>query len=187
MSTNTQAPSSPTPGLAPAAGVVLIVVGALLYAAQSWGLALFDWGRGWPLAVVAVGVTFLATALLGGRDAAALAYPGCIVTTVGTILLVQSVTDQWQTWAYAWALIPTAVGAAKWLHGLRTGEAELRAHGRRTVEVGLLLFAGFAAFFELVLNLSGFLTGGAGATGLALLLVLCGGYLLLRGRTPAGA
>jgi hypothetical protein len=187
MSTNARTPSSPIPDLAPAAGVVLIVVGALLYAAQSWGLAPVDWGRGWPLAVVAVGVTFLATALLGDRGAAALAYPGCVVTAVGAILLVQSWTDQWQTWAYAWALIPTAVGAAKWLLGMRTGEAELRAHGRRTVEVGLLLFGAFAAFFELVLNLSGFLAGGAGATGLALLLVLCGGYLLLRGRTPAAA
>jgi hypothetical protein len=185
MSTNTQSSPSRGPDLAPAAGVVLIAVGALLYAAQSLGLVLFDWDRAWPLAVVGVGAAFLVTALIGEHGVAPLAYPGAVITTVGTILFVQSATDQWQTWAYAWALIPAAVGAAKLFLGLRTGDEPMRREGERIVEVGILLFAGLAAFFEVVLNLSGMLVDGAGATGLALVLILCGGYLLLRGRMNA--
>jgi hypothetical protein len=54
-------------------------------------------------------------------------------------------------------------------------------------EGGLLLFAGLAAFFELVLNLSLLLPRGAGGSGLAMPLVLGGAYLVLRSRRPAAA
>ena len=55
------------------------------------------------------------------------------------------------------------------------------------VEGGVLLLVALAAFFELVVNLSGALPRGAGATELGLLLVVGGAYLLVRGGQTAGA
>jgi hypothetical protein len=122
----------------------------------------------------------------GGRAAGGLAYPASIVTTVGLILLFQSYTGAWQTWAYAWALIaPTAVGVGQWLHGRLRDDAATQARGRRAAESGLVLFAGLAAFFELALNLSGFFAGTAAGSVLALGLVAAGAYLLLRPRAAA--
>jgi hypothetical protein len=169
-----------------AVGVVLLVVGGLLLAGQLWGFALMDWGRDWPLIVVGTGLLFGVGVLQGGRAAAGLAYPASIVTTVGLILLFQSYTGAWQTWAYAWALAgPTAAGVAQWLDGRLHGDPAMRARGRRAAEGGLVLFAGLAAFFELVLNLSGVFAGTAAGSVLALVLVGAGAYLLLRGRAAA--
>ena len=188
MAPNARAGRATTPGPGVLAGVALIAAGALLFCAQLWGLALLDWRRDWPLAVLAVGAALLAAAAFGDRRAVGLAYPGCTVAAVGAVLFVQNATGQWQTWAYAWALVaPTAVGAALWLHGLRAGRGQLRRLGRRMAEGGLLLLVLLAAFFELVVNLSRFLPGGLGATGLALLLILGGAFLLLGGRAPAEA
>jgi hypothetical protein len=56
-----------------------------------------------------------------------------------------------------------------------------RRSGQRTTEIGLLMFLGFAAFFELALNLSGFWwRQSLGATAFAILLMLVWAYLLLR-------
>lgn len=48
--------------------------------------------------------------LAGGRSAAGLTIPGSIITTIGLLLLYQETFDHFESWAYAWALIPTAVG-----------------------------------------------------------------------------
>src|SRR5262245_385847 len=179
-------PAAHDPG--PAAGLVLVAAGAPLFGAQIWGIAPPAWRWDWPLAVLAVGSALLGAAVLGDRRMVGLAYPGAAVTAVGAILFVQNATGQWQTWAYSWALVaPSAVGGALWFHGRCAGRAPLRRLGRSMVEGGLLLFAALAAFFELVLNLSGALPRGAGTTGLALLLVFGGAYLVLRSRGPAEA
>jgi hypothetical protein len=167
-------------------GVVLVALGGLLLASQLWGFALLDWGRDWPLVVVATGLLLGLGLVQGGRAAAGLAYPASIVTTVGLILLCQSYTGAWQTWAYAWVLAgPTAVGVGHWLHGRVCDDPAMQARGRRAVEAGLALFAGLAAFFELVLNLSGFFAGTVAGSIVALLLVAAGAYLLLRDRIAA--
>jgi hypothetical protein len=53
--------------------------------------------------------------------------------------------------------------------------------------IGLLLFVGFAAFFEGVLNLSGAFAGGTAGTVLAAILVVTGALLIVRqtDRVPA--
>ena len=166
-----------------AVGLVLVVFGGLLLAGQSLGLGLFDWGRDWPLIVVATGLLFGAVMVQGGLASAGLAYPASVVTTVGLILLFQSYTGAWQTWAYAWALAgPTAVGVGQWLHGRMRDDQAVQARGRRTATAGLALFAGLAGFFELALNLSGLFAGRTAGSVLALVLVAVGAYLLLRGR-----
>jgi hypothetical protein len=164
---------------------VLIGVGLLYLAQQLLGL---DLGRyGWPLFILVPGLALLAAFVLGGRGAAGLAVPGCVVTTIGLVLLVQNTFNLWATWAYAWALIVAAVGLGLLLQGERTGQKRVVQSGRGLLEGGILAFVVFAVFFELVIDVSH--TGAGAARGLIgpLLLVLIGVYVLLRGTHVFGS
>jgi hypothetical protein len=171
---------SPSNQAATVGGVVLVGIGLVFLAQQSLGIDVGQYG--WPLFVILPGLGCLAGYALGPRTAAGLAIPGCVVTTIGLILAVQNTFDLWQTWAYAWALIPAASGLGVRLMGERIGQPRAIENGTRMLEGALLAFVVFAAFFELVLNLSNF-TGGAlrGTVGPAVL-ILVGIYLLMRRR-----
>jgi hypothetical protein len=168
--------------MATVGGVVLVALGALFLVQQAFG---FDLGRfGWPLFVLVPGLAFLAAFALGPRSAGGLAVPGCVLTTIGLILAVQNTFKLWPTWAYAWALIPAAVGLGLRLQGERMGQPKVVGVGTRMLEGFLLAFVVFGAFFELIIDLD-HLGGGAlrGTVGPAIL-ILAGIYLLLR-RRPA--
>jgi hypothetical protein len=77
-------------------GLILIVLGLIFLAGQS-GIIL--WSLLWPLFVLAVGAAFLIGLVTGGRGASGLAIPGCIITTIGLILLYQNTFNRWETWA----------------------------------------------------------------------------------------
>src|SRR4029453_2929778 len=75
---------------------------------------------------------------------------GAILTTVGALLLYQDQTAHYESWAYAWALIPGSVGIALSVHGLRFHRPDLVSIGGRMVVVfGVLLLVG-AWFFETI-------------------------------------
>ncbi len=130
-------------------GVVLVVLGVLflLGSAGGWGARILEWG--WPLWIVLPGVALLFSAFLGGKTSANNAVPGAIVTTVGLILLYQSITNHWESWAYAWALIPAAGGLGAFIKGVLSDDAKIRDSGWKATLTGLLMFVGFGAFFEL--------------------------------------
>ena len=185
----TPPPCRPEPGgLAAAAGVLLVGLGGLLLAGQLAGAAFWPsvgwltWGNSWPLLLIGAGLGAVVLALAGGPEAGWLAVPGSVVTAVGLILLVDRITDQWQTWAYTWTLVvPTAAGVGLWLQGHRSARPELVARGRRLIALGLGLCVAFGVFFELGLNLSGvFPAGVRPRPGAALLLIAVG-------RVPAAA
>ena len=161
----------------PTVGLILIALGALFLVQQATGVDVWHWA--WPFAVIVPGLLFFAGMFSGGKGASGLAVPASIVTTTGLILLFQNTFHLWQTWAYAWALIaPTSVGVGIWLSGWWSDQLEPRRVGRRMVEIGLVLFLGFAAFFEILLNLSGLMRLGGGGIVIAVLLILAGVYLL---------
>lgn len=161
----------------PTIGLILIALGALFLVQQITGVDVWHWA--WPFAVIVPGLLLFAGMFSGGKSASGLAIPASIVTTTGLILLFQNTFHLWQTWAYAWALIfPTAVGAGIWLSGWWSNQAEPQRVGRRMVEVGLVIFLGLAAFFEILLNLSGLMRWGGGGIVVALILILAGVYLL---------
>ncbi len=153
-----------------AGGLVLILLGLLFLAFQVWpGLrSTLNIAFTWPLIVVAVGLFLLVLGLLSGVPA--LAVPACIVGGVGGLLYWQNVTGRWDSWAYAWTLIPGFVGVGILLSGLlgREKQSEMRG-GAWLVVISLVMFAIFASFFGAV--------GFPGAYWPVLLIVL--GLLLL--------
>ncbi len=125
-------------------GIVLIVLGLLVLLGRTANLG---W-LGWPLFVLIPGLALLVWAFLGGEEAAGLAIPGSIVSTVGLILFIQNLGDYFQSWSYAWGLIVSGVGFGVFLQGALTNNHEREREGMRVVTVGLVLFAAFGAFFE---------------------------------------
>jgi hypothetical protein len=147
------APSTAQRGAGAVVGLVLIGLGLLFFVAQFFTVDLGHYL--WPFFVIIPGLAFFAAMVLGGRKASGLAVPGSIITTVGLLLFYQNISDHWESWAYAWALIPTAVGIGLVIHGTFGDRPSVRASGRRLALVGIVLFLVFGAFFEAVLNISG--------------------------------
>ncbi|NIS80566.1 MAG: hypothetical protein GTO14_10265 [Anaerolineales bacterium] len=130
-----------------AAGLVLILIGVAFLIAQlrpEW----FDWldpAQNWPLIIIGVGLLLLFIGLLTGVPA--MAVPACIVGGVGALLYWQNATGNWDSWAYAWALIPGFVGVGIILSGVLSGQVRTALRdGGRTILVSLVLVAIFGSF-----------------------------------------
>lgn len=136
-------------------GFLLILVGAVLLLTQIGG------GTAWPLFVLVPGVAMLAFAVGGPTSSAGLAVPGSIVSAIGLILLVQAATDTFHTWSYVWALVLAAVGVGSFLEATIEERPDGQREGIRLAVLGLVLFAVFGAFFELLV-FGGMLRGALG-------------------------
>src|SRR5687768_6840409 len=96
-------------------GIALIAIGALVLLTRATGIDLFGsigaWG--WPAFIIVPGLVLLGLSLVPTRPAGVgFATAGAIVTTVGLLLAFQSQTGHWESWAYAWAILPAAAGLA---------------------------------------------------------------------------
>ena len=101
-----------------------------------------------------------------------MAIPACIVGGIGGILYWQEITGNWESWAYAWTLIPGFVGVGIVLSGLLGGDFRQSARGGGwLIMISLVLFAVFGSFF-----------GGLGLLGpyWPVLLILLGLLVLIR-------
>lgn len=154
-------------------GIVLIVLGLLFV----FGGGINIGEVAWPLFVIIPGLVLLTIAFMGKREAAGLAIPGSIVTTIGLILLVLNITDYWQAWSYCWALIVAGAGFGNFIHGALTKNPDKERDGLKAVYTGLVMFAAFGAFFEFIIWGS---IGPLLRWVLPLALVAAGVYLLLR-------
>lgn len=165
-------------------GAILVVLGVVFFIGQITGISLGS--LVWPFFIIIPGLAFFVGMMLGGKDTAALAIPGSVITTIGLILFYQNATNHWESWAYAWALIPAAVGVGTMIAGAYGGQPSMVRDGRRLIGIGLtMLVIGFV-FFELVLgigNLGGGLLRDFGAPA-ALILI---GVLILVSRVFRGA
>jgi hypothetical protein len=161
----------------------LIGLGAMFLFGQIFGINII--GVLWPFFIIVPGLLFFVGMVALGKSGAPLAIPGSIVTMVGLLLLFQNVTDLWATWAYAWALIfPTSVGVGIAIAGLWGDDPRAARAGGTMALVGLIIFAAFAIFFELLLNISGLRTGPIGRVLLPLLLIGVGVIVLLLAFLP---
>lgn len=134
-------------------GVILIVIGLAFFVGQLLGFRLGQFT--WPYAIILPGLAFFAGMVLGGKETGGLAIPGSVITTTGLILLYQNTTNHWESWAYAWALYPFAVGVGLLIFGTWSGLDEPRKAGRALVPLGLSMFLIGLVFFEVILNISG--------------------------------
>jgi hypothetical protein len=131
-----------------AVGVLLIVLGGWFLAVQFVpGLAAWVNVRfAWPLIVAAVGLGLFVFGLLVG--APGMVIPACIVGGIGGILYWQSVTGNWASWSYAWALIPGFVGVGVMADGLLEGHARQSfTGGAWLIVISAVLFLVFGSIF----------------------------------------
>ena len=158
-------------------GIILIALGLLGLLNQFFDIR---FGRFiWPFFIIIPGVLMIFLALQKdysyGEPSVIL---GSLITMTGLLLLFQSLTGHWASWAYAWALVaPTAVGLGQWLYGTVSALPGTVKSGKNLVSIGLIMFGVGFVFFELLLNLSGFNLGFAGW---GILLIVLGVLTLIR-------
>jgi hypothetical protein len=151
-------------------GALLIAVGLMALADQFWQL--WDWGFFWPFPIIVFGALFFLGMIAGGKQAAALAIPGSIISGIGLVLLFQNLTGHWESMSYFWALIIVFVGVGIYIMGWYGGDANQKRSGWGVMKVGFILFVIFGTLFELLLFSSSNLV-------FPVLLILLGIYLVL--------
>ncbi|HVP21090.1 MAG TPA: hypothetical protein VMS73_04445 [Anaerolineaceae bacterium] len=127
------------------AALFLIVIGAWFLAIElSPALRDFAYGRNsWPWLIIGLGGLFFLAALLAWRPA--LLIPGSIVTGIGGMLYYQNLTNNWESWAYSWTLIPGFVGVGLILYGLLDRRQGAVTGGLWNLFSSLVLFGIFAS------------------------------------------
>lgn len=143
------------------------------------------WSVLWPFFIIVPGLLFFVGMVASGKSGAPLAVPGSIITMVGLLLLFQSITGLWASWAYAWALIfPTGVGLGIAIAGVWGGNAQATRTGSVMAGIGFGIFVFFALVFELIFNISGFRIGTAGRIVLPAMVIGAGVLVLLLAFLP---
>lgn len=161
-----------------ALGIILILLGVLFFAQRQYP-AMAQWMDlylSYPLNVVAAGVLILVVGVLLGVPA--MAIPAAIVAGIGGILYYQVKANDMQSWDYMWTLIPGFVGVGMILAGLLSRNLSESRAGINLIVTSAVLFLVFAAFFGKLTLM--------GAYGPAILLVLLGVWVLIRGFLPGG-
>jgi hypothetical protein len=161
-------------------GILLILIGGWLFvtrqvpAVQDW----LDSNFTWPMATIGAGLVVFLIGLITG--APGMSVPAAIITGIGGILYYQNQTGNYESWSYMWALIPGFVGVGTILAGL-LGENTRRnlSHGLNLIIISTVLFLVFATFFGGLSIL--------GDYGPAIILILLGVYVLIRGFTRSGS
>ena len=137
-------------------GIMLIILGGLALIDQIFQIHVSRYI--WPFFIIIPGLLiFVSSSKDDIGPGEPFAMLGAMVTMVGLILLVQSVTGLWASWAYAWALVaPTSVGLGQLIYGNRNKHQNTAKSGKTLINIGLIMFFVGFIFFELFINLSGF-------------------------------
>lgn len=99
----------------------------------------------WPWLVIGAGALLFILALL--LNVPGMAVPAAIVGGIGGLLYYQNATGDWESWAYAWALIPGFVGIGVILAGLLEGNLRQGLRdGVGLLIISAILFAIFGSF-----------------------------------------
>ena len=151
-------------------GAILILVGAVLFAAQVLPDFMPDFWEifSWPWIVIGIGLVLFVLGAAVGEPG--MAVPATIMSGLGGILAYQWYTGDWQSWSYIWTLIPGFVGIGIVLMSLLGGDASLK-DGSTLMFISFIMLAVFGSFF--------------GAVGMAgrywpVLLILLGVVLMIR-------
>ena len=127
-----------------AGGLLLILLGILFLVVQQ--VPELQLWFSWPWIIIGVGGFLLVLGLVIGEPS--MAIPACIVGGIGGILYWQEITGNWDSWAYAWTLIPGFVGVGIVVSGLLGGETRQSIRGGGwLIVISLVLFAVFGSLF----------------------------------------
>ena len=129
-------------------------------------------GNLWPLFIIALGALFFIAMFAMGKSGAGFAVPGTIISGIGLILLYQTISSNWLSMSYFWALIVFFVGLGIYIMGLYSEDANQKKSGTSVMKVGIILFIIFGAFFEALFS-------SLNSMIFPILLILLGGYLVL--------
>jgi hypothetical protein len=151
-------------------GAVLIAIGLLSLAGQVFHS--LNWGFLWPFIVIGIGALFFVAMFAGGKQTAAFAIPGSIISGIGLILLFQNITRHWESMSYFWALILASVGVGIYIMGSYGGDETQKRSGLRVMKIGLVLFVIFGVFFEMIFSSFNNII-------FPILLIILGGYLVV--------
>ncbi len=130
-----------------AASLVLILLGAWFLVVQLVPtLQVFALNReNWPVAIVGVGILLAIVGLVTWVPG--LLVPASIVGGIGVLLFWQNLTGNWESWAYAWTLIPGFVGIGVFLSSLMQGRfQEALTGGGWLVLISGVMFLIFGSF-----------------------------------------
>lgn len=132
-----------------ATGIILVLLGAAFFIVNL--IPGFADGKTWPFIFIVLGGGFLLPALVwpNSREGLAGLYiPGMIFVVLGGIFLFNVLSGNWEVWAYAWILIPAAVGLGLY-SGARVGSwhEDVRKTGSWMMLISAAVFAFFAAMF----------------------------------------
>ncbi|MGA9533925.1 MAG: hypothetical protein WBR18_14490 [Anaerolineales bacterium] len=129
-------------------GVLLVLAGLFLLAvrlipgAQEWAASFYSW----PLILVGLALAMLILGAVGG--APGIAVPAAVLGGLGGLFYWQQATGNWESWAYAWTLMPGFVGVGVILMGLLEGDLsdKLKA-GAWLLLISLVMFFIFGSLF----------------------------------------
>ena len=128
-------------------GFLLLLIGAWFLAAQYFPQLnrIIQIEYEWPLLIVGTGLFFLIMAVL--VRAPGLAVPASIIGGIGGLLYYQNQSGDWDSWAYAWTLIPGFVGFGVLLTNLLEGRFwQSLKEGGGLMLLSLFLFGIFSGF-----------------------------------------
>lgn len=130
-----------------AIALILILVGVWLLVVQFVPslqiLSIND--RSWPLLIVGLAAIVAILALVTWTPP--LLIPACILGGLGGLLYYQNATGNWESWAYAWTLIPGLVGIGVFVSSLLQGKVRAAILGGGwLVIISASLFLVFGSF-----------------------------------------
>jgi hypothetical protein len=132
-------------------GVLLVIIGIVALALQQSGVDVIEAidRAGWPFFVIIPGMVLLAAAWIPAPpNGLGFAIGGAVVMTIGLILMYADTSGHWERWAYMWALLPGAAGAATVVYGIVAAQRQLVLDGLRTVLIAAVLLVAGMWFFE---------------------------------------
>ena len=135
----------------PKLALVLIGAGLFFLAANLFPFSLF--ALVWPLFIIGPGLLLLWPAYRSTPEAthslAFLAVPGAFLLGLGLLLATMSITGHWESWAYAWTLLPAAIIAGVVYMKRHQPESRLHERGHRIIRTLVIACMGLAILFEL--------------------------------------
>lgn len=125
-------------------GIILILLGLFFLARELFPNIFSFWD--WPFILIGLGGVFLLWAILSGTGG--LAVPGTVLAGIGGIFYYQTLSGDWESWSYVWALIPGFVGLGVIISGIIDRSFMKAITGGLTLLVisGALFFAVGSAF-----------------------------------------